>query len=101
MLPSWLGEPFDVRQLESIRSSIARSFRNSGYPTVQASHVAFVADTIGQVNEKQVALTVELFLLTTPMKERPSRISSHGLVMWIGRAKNASMAMFRVFSRKS
>ena len=55
-----IGARFDVRRLESIRSDVASSFRNIGYPTVQASHVAFVADTLGLVTNKRVSLTVEL-----------------------------------------
>ncbi len=57
---SLIGAPFDVRQLEATRSSIAGVFRNRGYPSVQASHVAFVADTLGKANERHVALTIEL-----------------------------------------
>ena len=79
-----VGEPFDVRQLESIRSTIARSFRNSGYPSVQASHVAFVADTVGRVNEKHVALTVELlpFDYTDKGAPVPHQLTRFGEVDW-------------------
>jgi len=79
-----VGEPFDVRQLESIRSSIARSFRNTGYPSVQASHIAFVADTIGRVNGNNVALTVELlpFDYTDQGAPVPHQLTRFGDVNW-------------------
>ncbi|MGB1122936.1 MAG: BamA/TamA family outer membrane protein, partial [Flavobacteriales bacterium] len=83
--PSGLvGEPFDVRQLESIRSSIAHSFRNKGYPSVQVSHIAFVADTIDRFNGKDVALTVELlpFDYTDQGAPVPHPLTRFGDVNW-------------------
>lgn len=79
-----VGAPFDIRQLETVRSSISAAFRNSGYPSVQASHIAFVADTIERMGDKQVGLTVELlpFDYTDEGLPVPHQLTRFGKVDW-------------------
>lgn len=55
-----IGEAFNVRTLDEARGSIASSFRNRGFPTVQASHIAFIADTARAEKANGVKLTIEL-----------------------------------------
>ena len=79
-----VGEPFDVRELENIRSNVASSFRNSGFPSVQASHVAFVADTLGMSKDKKVAVTVELLPVdyTADGAPIPHEVTRFGRIDW-------------------
>ena len=79
-----VGEPFDVRALENIRSNVASSFRNSGFPSVQASHVAFVADTLGMSKDKKVAVTVELLPVdyTAVGAPIPHEVTRFGRIDW-------------------
>ena len=79
-----VGEPFDVRALENIRSNVASSFRNSGFPSVQASHVAFVADTLGMSKDKKVAVIVELLPVdyTADGAPIPHEVTRFGRIDW-------------------
>ena len=83
--PAFLvGAPFDVRELEAIRSDVASTFRNSGFPSVQASHVAFVADTLGMSRGKKVAVTVELLPVdyTADGAPIPHELTRFGRIDW-------------------
>ncbi|HBP45952.1 MAG TPA: hypothetical protein DD635_08605 [Flavobacteriales bacterium] len=83
--PSTLvGVPFDTRRLEILRSSLARACRNGGHPSVQASHVSFVADTLRKSLDKHVALTVELlpFDYQADGSAIPHQLTHFGKVDW-------------------
>lgn len=59
-IQSLQGQKFNVRALDAARAEIAASFRSKGFPTVQASHIAFLADSSTTSVQRTVALTVEL-----------------------------------------
>lgn len=79
-----VGNPFDVRKLEIVRSDVAQACRNQGYPSVQASHVAFVADTLGMEGMNHVALTLKLlpFDYTGSGMAIPHQKTRFGKVKW-------------------
>jgi len=40
-----LGSKLDIQALDAFREDVAKSLRNVGYPSIQESHIYFVADT--------------------------------------------------------
>lgn len=79
-----IGEAFNVRTLDEARGSISASYRNRGFPTVQASHVAFIADTVRAGKASEVALTIELlpFDFDASGEPVPHQMARFGSVSW-------------------
>ena len=79
-----IGEAFNVRILDAARGSISASYRNRGFPTVQASHVAFIADTARGESASEVGLTIELlpFDYDAAGQPIPHQMARFGSVTW-------------------
>lgn len=83
-LETFEGQLFDVRALDKARAEIAAAFRNKGFPTVQASHVAFLADTTAASGSRTIELAVELLPLdyATDGRAVPHQMARFGSVTW-------------------
>ncbi|MFZ8836646.1 MAG: BamA/TamA family outer membrane protein [Flavobacteriales bacterium] len=54
------GMKFDVSGLDGLRSDLVSQFRNSGFPTIQESHLSFVADTSSHHAANSVSLELQI-----------------------------------------
>ena len=79
------GRVFDVRMLDDVRAEIAAAFRNRGFPTVQASHVAFLADSTAALEPRLIDLKVELLPLDYTADDLPiqHQFARFGSVSWL------------------
>lgn len=79
-----INQRFDVSALDEARALWAQTFRDNGYPTIQASHFSFIADSTAGSQTNQIRVVAQVLPLAwnddgTSLPHRPARF---GQVAW-------------------